>query len=86
METLNIAKQVINFNKTVVDNTFTGITVMQEYSENMIDGYLRQFPWITEENKKPLFDSMDFFKKAREDYKSAVDQGFAKLEEMTVVK
>lgn len=86
METLKIAQQVLSFNKTVFDNTYTGMTVMQEYSENMINGYLRQFPWITEENTKPLFDSIDFMKKAREDYKSAVDQGFEKLAEMTTEK
>lgn len=86
METLKIAQQVLDFNKNVFNNTYSGLTVMQDYSENMMDGFLRQFPWITEENKKPLYDSIEFWKKARNDYKEAIDQSIAKLEEMTIAK
>lgn len=86
MENLKVAQQMLNFNKNIIDNTYTGMSVMQDYSENIMDGFLRQFPWITEENKKPIYESMNFWKKARSDYKEAMDQNFAKLEEMTVSK
>jgi hypothetical protein len=59
---------------------------MQEYSENMVDGFMRQFPWVTEQNQKPLKDTMEFMKKARTDYKKVVDQGFDQLEKMISTK
>jgi hypothetical protein len=86
METANMTKQMIDFNKAVFDNTFNGIAFMQDYSENMMDGFMRQFPWVTEQNQKPLKDSMEFIKKARTDYKNVVDQGFDQLEEMINIK
>jgi hypothetical protein len=86
METANMTKQMIGFNKAVFDNAFNGITFMQEYSENMVDGFMRQFPWVTEQNQKPLKDSMEFMKKARTDYKKVVDQGFDQLEKMISTK
>jgi hypothetical protein len=86
METANMTKQMIGFNKAVFDNAFNGITFMQEYSENMVDGFMRQFPWVTEQNQKPLKDTMEFMKKARTDYKKVVDQGFDQLEKMISTK
>jgi hypothetical protein len=86
METPNMTKQMIGFNKAVFDNAFNGIAFMQDYSENMMDGFMRQFPWVTEQNQKPLKDTMEFMKKARTDYKNVVDQGFEQLEEMVNIK
>lgn len=82
METPKAAKQVIGFQKTLFDNTFNAVIVMQDNSENMMNGFLKQFPWVTEEAKKPLNDSITFIKRARDDYKKSVDQGFDKLEEL----
>lgn len=82
METGKVTKQMISFQKAVIDNAFNGVSVMQDYSQNIMDGFLRQFPWITKENRKPLDDSIEFMKKARTDYKKAVDQGFTQLSEL----
>jgi len=82
METANIAKQVISFQKSLFDNTYNAVTAMQDNSENMMNGILKQFPWVTEEVKKPLNESIASIKKTRNDYKKTVDQGFDKLEEL----
>ncbi len=73
---------MIGFNKAVFDNAFNGIAFMQDYSGNLMDGFIRQFPWVTEQNQKSMKDSMEFMKKARTDYKNAVDQGFEQLEKL----
>jgi hypothetical protein len=86
METIKMTKQMIDFQKAVFDNTFNGIAFMQDYSQNMMDGFMRQFPWVTEQNQKPLKDTVELMKKARTDYKSAVDQGFNQLEDMINIK
>ena len=86
MEMSTITKQMIGFHRAIFNNTYYGMTVMQDYSQNMMEGYLRQFPWVTEESKKPFNESIEFIRKAREDYKKAVDQGYEKLEDMTCAK
>lgn len=86
METVKMTKQMIGFQKAVFDNTFNGIAFMQDYSQNMMDGYMRQFPWVNEKNQKPLNDTIELMKKARTDYKKAVDQGFDQLQELINIK
>ncbi len=77
-----MTKQMIGLHKTVFINTYDGMTVLQDYSQNMMQSYMKLVPWISDENRKPFEDSMEIIKKVREDYKHAVDQGFVKLEEM----
>lgn len=81
MELPNVTKQMIGFQRTIFDNTFTLASAMQDSTGNLLHGFLNQFPWITEENRKPLNDSFEFFKSARNDYKKIVDQGFTSWEE-----
>lgn len=82
METAKFTKRMLNFQKAAFENSYVGLTAFSDYSENMLDGFLRQFPWVSDENRKPIYESIDMMKKACEDYKKMVDQGFEKLEEM----
>jgi len=86
MEPTNITKQMIDFQRILFNNTYNAATIIQDNSENMMSAYMKQFPWMTEETKKPFNDSVTFLKSAREDYKKTVDQGFDKLEELVVSK
>ena len=83
METAKFTKQMIDFQKAAFDNTYAGLTVFQDYTENMTNGFLIQFPWVTEEGKKPIENSFEIMKKYREDYKKMIDEGFDKLVEVT---
>jgi len=83
METATkIAKQMIGFQKTVFNNTFNAMAIVQDQTENMLNGFMGQFPWVNEDAKKQIKESMDFTKKARDDFKKAVDDGYAKFEQM----
>ena len=82
METSAITKQMIGLQKTLFVNTHDGLTVLQDYSQNMMQSYMKLVPWISDENMKPFEDSMEYIKKVREDYKHTVGQGFVKLEQM----
>lgn len=82
MEITKVAKQMIGFQKSIFENSFTTLTLAQDQTENMVNSYLDQLPWVTEEGKKSLQDSVDMAKKARADFKKAVDDGYAKFEEM----
>lgn len=82
METTQIAKQTLGFQKTIFDNSFNALTMVQDQSEKMLNGYIEKLPWVTEESKKSMQTSMDMAKQAREDFKKAVEDGFDKFEEM----
>ena len=86
MELTGITKQIIDFQKASFDQTFAGVTALHDYSENLMDGLLSQAPWVNEESKKPVSESMKFVKSAREEYKKAVHQGFAELEKLVESK
>jgi hypothetical protein len=82
METTQFAKQALRFQKTMLENSFNAVTMIQDQTETMINGYLNQLPWVTAEGKKSLQTSVDMAKKARGDFKKAVDDGFSKIEEL----
>ncbi len=82
METTQFAKQAIDFQKVMLDNSFNAMIMVQDQTEKMVNGYLDQLPWVTAEGKKTLQTSSDVTKKARDDYKKAVDEGFSKIEQL----
>ncbi len=82
METTQFAKQAIDFQKVMLDNSFNAMIMVQDQTEKMVNGYLDQLPWVTAEGKKTLQTSSDMTKKARDDYKKAVDEGFSKIEQL----
>jgi hypothetical protein len=82
METTQFAKQTLGFQKTILDNTFNALIMVQDQTEKMINSYLNQLPQVTEDGKKSMQASIDMAKKARDDYKKSVDDGFNKIEEL----
>ena len=81
MDPKQIAKQMIQFNKTAFDNTFKAMIVMQEQTEKMIGTYLEQAPMIPAEGKKAIADWMKAYKKGREEFKTAVEGNYKKVED-----
>lgn len=82
METTQFAKQALGFQKTMLENSFKAMIMVQDQTEKMVNGYLDQLPWVTAEGKKSLQTSVEMTKKARDDFKKAVDEGFGKIEEL----
>lgn len=82
METPQIAKQMINFQKTVFDNSFNALTTVQDQTETMVNNFVNQFPWVTEDGKKQMKETSGYIKKARDDFKKAVDDGYAQFEKL----
>jgi hypothetical protein len=82
METIKIARQSLLFQKTIFENSFNAMILAQEQSEKMVNSYLDQLPWVTDEAKKSLQETVNMAKKARDDFKKAVDDGYTKFEEL----
>jgi hypothetical protein len=81
MDPKQIAKQMIQFNKTAFDNTLDAITVLQEQTEKLIATYLNQAPLLPAEGKKAIMDWIKAYKKGREEFKVAVYENYKKVEE-----
>jgi hypothetical protein len=81
MDPKEIAKQMSQFNKTVFDNTFNAMTVLQEQTEQIVNNFLEQSPWMPAEGKKAITDWIKAYKQGREGFKAAVDDNYRKVEE-----
>ena len=81
MDSAKIAKQMIDFQKTTFDNTFSAMVMMQEQTERMANTLLEQATWLPEEGKKAIDDWVKAYKKGREDFKKTVDENFKKVED-----
>ncbi|MCP4350456.1 MAG: hypothetical protein GY795_33725 [Desulfobacterales bacterium] len=86
METEKIANQMISFQKTLFDSSFNAVKMAQDQTEKMTNSFMDKLSWIPEDGKKAVNDSADLYKKARDDFKKSVDDGFVKLEDMFVNK
>jgi Cft2 family RNA processing exonuclease len=82
METTQFAKQTLSFQKTIFENSFNAMVMAQDQTETMFNNYLEKLPWVTEESKKTMDASAEIAKKARDDFKKAVEDGFARFEEL----
>lgn len=82
MEPSKMAKQMISFQKTVFDNSFNALAVVQDQTETMIKTFMGQFPMTTDESKKQLEETLEYTRKAREEFKKAVDEGYARMESL----
>lgn len=82
METTQFAKQTLGFQKTMFENSFNAMVMAQEQTETMVNSYIEKLPWVTEESKKSMESSIDIAKQARDDFKKAVEDGFARFEEL----
>lgn len=82
MDTTQMAKQTLGFQKTIFTNSFNAMILAQDQTEKMFSSYIEKLPWVNEENKKSMEASIEMGKKARDDFKKAVEEGYAKFEEM----
>jgi polyhydroxyalkanoate synthesis regulator phasin len=80
MDQKDALKQMIQYNKTVFENTFSSLTMVQDQMEKTMDMFMKQSTWFPEEGKKVVDEYSKAYKKARENFKNAVDESFKKLE------
>jgi hypothetical protein len=74
-------KQVISFYKTVFENSYNTVSMIQDQSEMLMKTMVEQSPWITADGKKTLTQWTSSYKKGREDFKKIVEDGYQRAEE-----
>ena len=80
MDPKQIAKQMVDFNKTAFDNSFDAMSVIQDQAEKMISAAMEQTAFFPEEGKKAVNEWIKTIKKGREEFKTAADENFKKVE------
>ena len=81
MEPNFMLKQMLNFNKTAFDNSFTAMLTIQEQNAKMVNTFLEQATWMPEEGKKLIRDWVNAYKKGCEDFKKTADDNYKKVDE-----
>jgi hypothetical protein len=80
MEPKQMFKQMLDFNKAALDNTFNTMIMFQEQTETVGNMLMEKNPLLPEEGKKAVKDWIRTYKKGRDDFRKAVDESFMKME------
>jgi hypothetical protein len=80
MDQKEILKQMIQYNKTAFENAFSSLAMVQDQMEKTMDMFMAQSAWLPAEGKKVVDEYAKACKKARENFKNAVDESFKKVE------
>jgi hypothetical protein len=79
MDPKQITKQLMDFNKTVFDQTFQAMTVLHDQTESIIFRLLEKAQWIPEDGKKVINEWAKAYKKGSEYFKVYVDENYKKV-------
>ena len=85
MEPKQMFKQMIDFNKSAFANSFDTMVMFQEHTETMGNMFMEKAPLLPEEGKKAFKDWISAYKKGRDDFRTAVDESFKKMESFVAV-
>lgn len=81
MDNKELVKQMIQFNKTAFDTSFSTLSMVYEQNERIVETFLAQAPGLPEEGKKVITDWMSAYRTGCDDFKKLVDDNYAKVEE-----
>jgi len=79
-EMKQVTKQIFDFQKTTFSNAFNSITMVQDQAEKFGTTFIEQNPALPQQMKDAIDGWLNMCKKARDDYKNAIDEGFKNLE------
>jgi len=84
MDPKKVTQQTFDFYKSTFENTYNAMNMLQEQSQKMVEMYLGQTQGFPEEGKKAVQEWIKAYKKGGQDFKSAVDESFKKVEDFFV--
>jgi t-SNARE complex subunit (syntaxin) len=75
-----IFKQMIEFNKTAFDKSFSMISALEEQAEKTLNLYMDRAAGFPEEGKKAINEWIDVYSKGSRDFQIAVRESFKKMD------
>ena len=86
MYSKEMTKQMIDGHKAAFETGFTSMVMLQEQTSKAVDHFIKQSPWIPVQTKSMINEWTGMYKKGTMDIKDAVNQNFAKMEEVFNVR
>lgn len=80
MEQKQILKQILDFNHATFNNSFNAVVMMQEQFERVAKTAFTQATWLPEEGRKAVDAWVNNYKTGRDQFKTYVDDSYAKIE------
>jgi hypothetical protein len=80
MDNKQLAKQMIQFNKAVFDNSFKAMTMVVEQNEKIFESFFTQATWLPEESKSAIQKWVSAYRTGCNDFKKLMDDNYAKVE------
>ncbi|HON59753.1 MAG TPA: hypothetical protein P5040_00065 [Smithella sp.] len=81
MDNKENAKKMIEYHKAAFETYYNSILMLQDQTTKALENMLKQSPWIPAQTKSFINEWIGIYKKVTEDFKEAVDQNYAKMEE-----
>jgi len=78
MDQKQIAKQMMELNKAIFDNTFKSMAFLQDQTEKLVFRITEKTPWIPDEGKRAINEWVNSYKKGIEYFKSCTDETYKK--------
>ena len=80
MDMKTMALQMIDLQKVAFDNGYETIVTLQDQAEKVLNAFMDQTGWFPAEGKGALLEWTTMYKKGRDDFKKAIDDGFDQLQ------
>ncbi|HNY49531.1 MAG TPA: hypothetical protein PLV50_02120 [Smithella sp.] len=82
MDNREIVKQMMDWHKKSFGSCFSTMVNLQNQAEKIMTTFVDLTPGITDEGKKVMEQVNSMYKKNRDEFKKAVDEGYDKLEDL----
>lgn len=79
MDSKQITKQLMDFNKITFDNAFNTMTILHDKTADIVLRFLERANWITEDGKKVINEWTKSCKKGSEYFKGYADENYKKI-------
>jgi hypothetical protein len=80
MDQKEMLKQMVTFNQTTFNNTFSALTLLQEQFEQVAKTVLEQANWLPAEGRHAIENYVESFKTGRDNFKKYVDESYQNVE------
>jgi hypothetical protein len=79
MDQKSMARQVFDYQKTTFDSFIESVATIQDQAEKSLSFFLDKNPWLPEESKNVILEWGNIYKKGRDDFKQALDDGLDRM-------
>jgi len=81
MDQKQIVKQMVDIQRISFSNGFDAIVRMQDQAEKMANSMMAQATWMPAESRGAVNEWVKIYKKGRDDFKKAVEDGYKSMED-----